>query len=195
MWSKPAEGKPSPVASPTAVVAPVPAQSYSPSSPASKSEPFQPPAAPVFSSKPEGARANDGNSRISSGLKINGEISGTSDLYIDGQAQGKIRFPQAQVTVGPNGRVEADIEAREIEIHGTVSGNLKASERIRLGASSRVQGTLQTPRLGIEDGAKLRGKVNMTRATETGNDSGASKAPDADDIEARATVSVPGAEE
>ena len=195
MWRKPAEGKPSPAASPTPVVAPMPAQSYSPSSPAPKSEPFQPPAAPVFPSKPDVARANDGDSRISAGLKINGEISGSSDLYIDGQAQGKIRFPQAQVTVGPNGRVEADIEAREIEIYGTVTGNLKASERIRLGTSSRVQGTLQTPRLGIEDGATLRGKVNMTRAAETRNDSAAPKASDADDIEARATVSVPGAEE
>jgi cytoskeletal protein CcmA (bactofilin family) len=173
----------------------VPAQSYSLSSPVPKSEPFQPPAAPVFSSKPDVARANDGDSRISGGLKINGEISGSSDLYIDGQAQGKIRFPQAQVTVGPNGRVEADIEAREIEIHGTVSGNLKASERIRLGGSSRAQGTLQTPRLGIEDGAKLRGKVNMTRATEARNDSAVPKASDADDIEAPATVSVPAAEE
>jgi cytoskeletal protein CcmA (bactofilin family) len=195
MWRKPSEGKPSPTASPRPVAVPVPAQSYSPSSPAPKSEPFQSPAAPVFSSKPDVARANDGDSRISAGLKINGEISGSSDLYIDGQTQGKIRFPQAQVTVGPNGRVEADIEAREIEIHGTVTGNLKASERIRLGASSRVQGTLQTPRLGIEDGAKLRGKVNMTRAAETRNDSAAAKTPDADDIEARATVSVPGVEE
>jgi cytoskeletal protein CcmA (bactofilin family) len=195
MWRKPAEGKPSPTALPTPVAAPVPTQSYSPSSPTPKIEPLQPPAASVFSSKPDVARANDGDSRISAGLKINGEISGSSDLYIDGQAQGKIRFAQAQVTVGSNGRVEADIEAREIEIHGTVTGNLKASERIRLGASSRVQGTLQTPRLGIEDGAKLRGKVNMTRAAETRNDSAVSKASGADDIETPATVSVPGAEE
>jgi cytoskeletal protein CcmA (bactofilin family) len=195
MWRKPAEGKPSPAASPTPVVTPTPVQSHSPSSPAPKSEPLQPSVPPAFSSQLLVARANAEDSRISAGLKINGEISGSSDLYIDGQAQGKIRFAQARVTVGPNGRVNADIEAREIEVHGTVSGNLKASERIHLGASSRVQGTLQTPRLGIEDGAKLRGKVNMTRAAETRNDSAAFKSPDKDDAEVRATVSVPGEEE
>jgi cytoskeletal protein CcmA (bactofilin family) len=140
------------------------------------------------------ARANTGESRISAGLKINGEISGNSDLYIDAETQGKIRFIDARVTVGPNGRVNADIEAREIDVQGTLSGNLKASERIHLGASSRVQGSLQTPRLGIDDGAKLRGKVNMTRASETRNDSAASKTADRNTA-IGATVAVPGAEE
>jgi cytoskeletal protein CcmA (bactofilin family) len=113
-------------------------------------------------------------------------------LYIDGEAQGKIRFAQARVTVGPNGRVQADIEAREIMVQGTVRGNLKASERIHLGEASRVQGSLQTPRLGIEDGAKLRGKVDMTRAAEPRSDSAAEIPAD---TEALKTVSVPGGEE
>lgn len=192
MWSKPAEGKPSPVASQTPVAAPTAAQSFSS---APKIEPIQSPSAPAFSSGPAVARANAGESRISSGLKINGEISGNSDLYIDAETQGKIRFADAKVTVGPNGRVNADIEAREIDVQGTLSGNLKASERIHLGASSRVQGSLQTPRLGIDDGAKLRGKVNMTRASETRNDSATSKTRGIEDKAVRATVSIPGAEE
>ena len=191
MWSKPAEGKPSSVASQTPVAAPNPAQSFSP---APKVEPIQSPPAPAFSLGPVAAQANAGESRISSGLKINGEISGNTDLYIDAETQGKIRFVDAKVTVGPNGRVNADIEAREIDVQGTLSGNLKASERIHLGASSRVQGSLQTPRLGIDDGAKLRGKVNMTRAAETRNDSAASKTANRD-ATVGAAVSVPGAEE
>ena len=104
-----------------------------------------------------------GISRISSGIRINGEISGDDDLYIDGQAEGQFHFPLAKVTVGPNGKVKANIEAREIVVEGTVTGDLKASAGVQLGGSSRVQGSLITPRIAIDDGAKLRGKVEMTR--------------------------------
>ena len=85
-------------------------------------------------------------------------------MYIDGEAQGKITLADSRVTVGPNGRVQADIDAREIIIEGTVQGNLKARESIRLASSSKVQGSMLTPRIGIDDGARLRGKVEMTRA-------------------------------
>ena len=96
-------------------------------------------------------------------MKIRGEVSGTSDLFIDGDVQGKIHITGARVTVGANGHVHADIEARDITIEGTVDGNLKAQESVRLGASSNVQGSILTPRIGIDDGARLRGKVEMTR--------------------------------
>jgi cytoskeletal protein CcmA (bactofilin family) len=105
-----------------------------------------------------------GTSRINAGLKIQGEISGSSDLYIDGEMQGKIRLANAQVEIGPNGRIQADIEARGIVIEGSVQGNLKAGESVHLGPASRVQGSVLTPRIGIDDGARLRGKVEMTRA-------------------------------
>jgi cytoskeletal protein CcmA (bactofilin family) len=59
--------------------------------------------------------------------------------------------------------VQADIEAREIVIEGSVQGNLKAGERVQLGAQSKVQGSVLTPRFAIEDGARLRGKVEMLR--------------------------------
>jgi cytoskeletal protein CcmA (bactofilin family) len=104
---------------------------------------------------------------IGQGLKIRGEVSGSSDLYIDGDVQGKINLSDARVTVGANGHVQADIEAREIGIEGTVDGNLKARDSVRLGATSKVQGSILTPRIGIEDGARLRGKVEMTRDNET----------------------------
>jgi cytoskeletal protein CcmA (bactofilin family) len=103
-------------------------------------------------------------SSIGSGLKIRGELSGSSDLYIEGEAHGKIVLTNSRVTVGARGRVQADIEAREIVIEGSVQGNLKAHEHVRLASSSNVQGSVLTPRIGIDDGAKLRGKVEMTRA-------------------------------
>jgi cytoskeletal protein CcmA (bactofilin family) len=99
------------------------------------------------------------DSRIGSGLKIRGEITGSSDMYIDGDVQGKIRVGSGRLTVGPSGRVQADLEAREIVVNGTVVGNLKAADRVQLGSTGSVQGSVVTPRIGIDDGARLRGNV------------------------------------
>jgi cytoskeletal protein CcmA (bactofilin family) len=128
------------------------------------------PPAPVFSApvaKSVVTHDTSAASSIGSGLKIRGELSGNSDLYIDGEAQGKITLADSRVTIGPKGRVQADIEAREIIVEGSVQGNLKARENVRLGSSSKVQGSVLTPRIGIDDGATLRGKVEMTRAGES----------------------------
>jgi cytoskeletal protein CcmA (bactofilin family) len=105
-------------------------------------------------------------SLIGSGLKIQGEITGDSDLVIEGEAHGRIRMLNGRVTVAPNGHVNADIEAVEISVEGFVQGGLKATDRVRLGPASQVQGSVMTPRIAIEDGARLRGKVEMIRKGE-----------------------------
>lgn len=122
--------------------------------------------APTPSVDPVPARISGGSSTISAGLKIKGEITGTADLVIDGDTQGKIRIANGRVTVASNGRVNADIDAREIVVNGAVQGNLRATESVRLGANSHVEGSVLTPRIGIDDGARLRGNVEMTRAGE-----------------------------
>ena len=81
-----------------------------------------------------------------------------------------------RVTVAVNGRVNADIEALEISIDGRVEGNLKATESVRLGATSHVQGSILTRRIAIEDGAGLRGKVEMIRANDSATSSSAAAA-------------------
>ena len=170
MWRKPADGKPSSqfldstAAAPAKIqTTPAPAPEIVPAAPANSAPLAAAPTQPVVPTvaPPSAVR---GISRISSGIRNNGEISGDDDLYIDGQAEGQLRFPQAKVTVGPNGEVKASIEAREIVVEGTVTGDLKAFAGVQLGGSSRVQGSLITPRISIDDGAKLRGKVEMTRA-------------------------------
>lgn len=140
----------------TAAPAPVSTQNSgaSYSSPATPGNPFA--SAPRASSV----------SVIGAGLKIQGEITGDSDLVVEGEAHGRIRMVNGRVTVAANGHVNADIEAVEISVEGSVQGGLKASDRVRLGPSSRVQGSVMTPRIAIEDGARLRGKVEMIRAGE-----------------------------
>ncbi len=161
MWRKPSEGKPSSESYNQPAAVPAPVENSRPA-PASYAPPTPSPSRSTVESAP--ATLGSNASKITSGLKIHGEISGTADLYIDGEVQGKVRLGNARLTVGPNGKVQADIEAREIVIDGNVQGNLKAGERAHFGASSRVVGSVVTPRIGIDDGARLRGKVETVPA-------------------------------
>jgi cytoskeletal protein CcmA (bactofilin family) len=191
MWNKSAEAKPSSQAPDTAVpVIPAPSKNEQETQPVSAAR-ATPNLATAYSA-PLNASDSNGTTTIAAGLKISGEISGTSDLYIDGETQGKIRLSNARVTVGPNGRVHADIEAREIIIEGSVQGNLKAGERLHLGASSKLQGSVLTPRFAIEDGARLRGKVEMLR---TGGSQAASNAETASDLAKAKAMSASGKDE
>lgn len=163
MWNKPADGNVSPQASNTTAQVPLASKTNLPA-----------PAGSAFSTSASMTTSSASSSTISAGLRIHGEFSGNADLYIDGEAQGSIRLGLSKVTIGPHGHVQADIDAREILIEGTVHGNLKASESIHLGPGSRVQGSMLTPRVAIEDGARLRGKVEMTKpgdARRTGSNS------------------------
>jgi len=203
MWRKPNEAKPSSPASNTPAPAPMklqetpqaasmksPSVSATPVVAVAPSTPAVPDVPVVASPAHVSALMNGGPSTISAGLKIRGEITGTSDLIIDGDTQGKIRLTNGCVTVGPNGRVTADIDARDIVINGTVQGNLKASGSVRLGPSSHVEGSVLTPRIGIDDGARLRGNVEMTRLGET-----PSAAPEPATVPAAVRVAVANARE
>jgi cytoskeletal protein CcmA (bactofilin family) len=101
---------------------------------------------------------------ISQGIRIKGELSGKEDLFVDGTVEGKLDFGNASVTVGPNGKVKADISAREVIVRGQVEGKIEGVEKVQLWNSGRVAGEVRTERLAIEDGALLRGKVEAGKA-------------------------------
>lgn len=171
----PAAAAPNAASAKTTNAATTPAPSATASAPATTAVPAAAPAAKSATAwavpqapapAPQPVRTEE-PSTISAGLKIKGEITGTSDLTIDGETQGKVRLTNGRVTVGPKGRVIADIDAREIVVNGTVQGNLKASDSVRLGPSGQVEGSILTARIGIDDGARLRGNVEMIRAGET----------------------------
>lgn len=106
---------------------------------------------------------------ISQGIRIKGEVTGKEDLFVDGTLEGKLDLGNASVTVGPNGKVKADISAREVVVRGNVEGKIDGSERVQLWNTGRVTGEVKTERLAIEDGAVLRGKVEAGKAqTRTG---------------------------
>lgn len=101
---------------------------------------------------------------ISQGIRIKGEITGKEDLFVDGTVEGKLDCGNASVTVGPNGKVKADILAREVIVRGQVDGKIEGTEKVQLWNSGRVTGEVRTERLAIEDGALLRGKVEAGKA-------------------------------
>ncbi len=96
---------------------------------------------------------------ISQGIKIKGEVTGKEDLFVDGNLEGKLDMSGGSVTIGPNGKVKADIQAREIIVRGSVQGKLSGRERVQLWNTGTVTGEVQTERLSIEDGAVFRGRV------------------------------------
>lgn len=100
---------------------------------------------------------------VGAGLRIRGEISGNNDLLVDGNVEGPIDLPGHSVTVGVNGKLASEVVAREIIVHGTVKGNMRASERIEIKKNGSVIGNLTTARILIEDGASFKGSIEIDR--------------------------------
>lgn len=94
-------------------------------------------------------------------LVIKGEISGSEALYVDGRIEGKITMPESRVTIGRNGRVDASIKAREVVVMGKVQGNIECSDRVDIRAEGSVTGDISTVRISVEDGAALKGGIQV----------------------------------
>jgi cytoskeletal protein CcmA (bactofilin family) len=94
-------------------------------------------------------------------LVIKGEISGSEALYIDGRVEGKIVMPESRVTIGRNGKVDASISAREVVVMGKVTGNIDCSDRVDIRSEGSVSGDISTVRISVEDGAALKGGIQV----------------------------------
>jgi len=99
-------------------------------------------------------------------LVIKGEISGSEALYIDGRIEGKITMPESRVTIGRNGKVDASIQAREVVVMGKVTGNIECSDRVDIRAEGSVHGDISTTRISVEDGAALKGGIQVRNETK-----------------------------
>ena len=99
-------------------------------------------------------------------LVIKGEITGSESLYIDGRVEGTLTFKDHRVTVGRNGSVQANISAREVVIMGKVTGNIECSDRVDIRSEGSLTGDVVSARISVEDGAMLRGSVQLTPGAE-----------------------------
>ena len=101
---------------------------------------------------------------IGKSVVVKGELSGSEDLVIDGEVEGSITLRGQTLTVGPNGRVRANIEARNVILHGRLDGDILASDRVDLRKSASLTGNISTARISIEDGAFFKGGIDIQKS-------------------------------
>ena len=100
---------------------------------------------------------------IGKSIVIKGEVSGSEDLTIEGQVEGKIELKDHILTVGATGQVHAHIIAKSIIVLGQVTGNVTANEKVDIREKGSVDGDIVAPRVAIADGADFRGRIDMRR--------------------------------
>ena len=130
-----------------------------------------PAAAPQSAGAPVGKA--DGHSggtdivNIGKSVIIKGELSGSEDLTIEGQVEGTINLPEHVLTIGPNGRIKAQVFAKTVIILGQVNGNVAAAEKVDIRDKGVVDGDVVAPRVAIAEGAHFRGSVDMQRQAKS----------------------------
>jgi cytoskeletal protein CcmA (bactofilin family) len=101
---------------------------------------------------------------IGKSVVIKGELSGSEDLTIEGQVDGKIELRENVLTIGPNARIKAQVFAKSVVVLGKVNGNVSATEKIDIREHGSVEGDIVAPRVAIADGAYFRGSIDMQRS-------------------------------
>ena len=117
---------------------------------------------------------NVGNN-IGKSVVIKGELNGSEDLTVEGHVEGKIELRQHALTIGPNGKIKAQVFAKSVIVLGAVTGNITATESVGLRDSGSVDGDIAAPRVAIAEGAHFRGSIDMQR-TASAPRSGEAKA-------------------
>ena len=120
------------------------------------------PPRPAEPARSESLRSNE-VATIGKSVVVKGELSGSEDLVVDGEVEGSISLRGQSLTVGPNGRVRANIEARNVILHGRVDGDIHATERVELRKTASLTGDISTARISIEDGAFFKGTIDIQK--------------------------------
>jgi cytoskeletal protein CcmA (bactofilin family) len=128
----------------------------------------QPPApAPVGAPVPRpaepGNRLEKDIVNIGKSVVIKGELNGSEDLTIEGHVEGTIQLRDHVLTIGPNGRIKAQVFAKAVIVLGEVTGNVTASDKVDIRDNGSVDGDIVSPRVAIAEGAHFRGSVDMQR--------------------------------
>ncbi len=147
MWNKPAGAGPRPEAAPPR---PAPAPVPERSAPGSNVG-VRPAPAPTRSV-----------ATVGTSIKIQGEIFSAEELFVDGEIEGKLEL-EHRLTVGPNGKVSANVRAKEVDVHGSIRGNVDATDKVTIRSGARIMGDVKTAGIIIEDGAYFKGGIDIAR--------------------------------
>jgi cytoskeletal protein CcmA (bactofilin family) len=136
---------------------------------------------------PKNITASMEQATIGRSVVIKGEVSGAESLYVDGRIEGTVNFTDSRVTIGRNGVVVADVSAREVVIMGTVTGNIHCTDRLDIRSEGSLTGDVVTPRICVEDGAVLKGAVEVRAAQQQNEKAHAQPKP----VEAAKSAELP----
>jgi cytoskeletal protein CcmA (bactofilin family) len=118
---------------------------------------------------------------IGKSISIKGDLTGNEDIAIEGRVEGKVDLPAGQLTIGANGTVKGEVNAKAVVVIGRVAGNVIGSERVEIQATGVVEGDVQSPKLVVAEGAQLNGAIKMG----SGSKGAASSAPSVASAEPR----------
>jgi len=127
---------------------------------------------------------------IGKSVVIKGELNGSEDLTIEGQVEGKVELRQNVLTIGPNGRIKAQVFAKSVVVLGEVTGNVTASEKVDIRDNGSVDGDIAAPRVAIAEGAHFRGSIDMQKS---GGKAAEPKPAEGKPVEARPVAAQPAA--
>src|SRR6185436_19362680 len=100
---------------------------------------------------------------IGQSIHIKGELTGNEDLTIEGKVDGKIFLKDHNLTIGANGKIAAEIQAKTVMVVGEVVGNITADDKVEVAASGTMRGDISAPRVVLADGAKFKGSIDMDK--------------------------------
>jgi len=147
---------------PAAKPDPRPKPGYAPPKSAQPAAPAESSAADAGAESPADAVIGpDCDSVIGPSITINGDLSGSEDLTIHGQVEGGINFREHSVSIGAQGRVVADIVAKNIIVEGRLKGDLRGSEQVTVASTGQVSGDIHSPRVVLNDGCQFKGSIDM----------------------------------
>ena len=123
----------------------------------------QPATAQTAAPQPEIRRIERDMVNIGKSVVIKGELNGSEDLTVEGHVEGRIELKDHVLTIGPNGKIKAQVFAKAVIVLGEVNGNVTASEKVDIRDGGSVDGDIIAPRVAIAEGAHFRGSVDMQR--------------------------------
>lgn len=100
---------------------------------------------------------------IGQSVQIKGELIGNEDLTVEGKVEGKIILKDHNLTIGANGRINAEIHAKTVMIIGEVNGNVTADDKVEIAATGAMRGDIVSPRVVLADGSRFKGSIDMDR--------------------------------
>ncbi|MCY4587365.1 MAG: polymer-forming cytoskeletal protein [Bryobacterales bacterium] len=106
--------------------------------------------------------------RFGKTIRIKGEMTGSEDVYVEGEVEGKVDLGDSALVVAPNGNVRAQMKAHSVNILGRLRGKVRAGERITVRKTTWLDADLATPRLVTEDGAVFRGSIDILEPEVSG---------------------------